>query len=93
MYLEFIFLAVLLLLDIFSVLPREEEEVSQGKEAGIGILGRKRWRMSYGEVHLDFQIKNSHCSKNVSSESGRLRKGREDDALESMVILSESQCA
>ena len=40
-------------------------------------IGRKRWGMSFGEVHLDFQIKNSHCSRNISTEAGRLGKGRE----------------
>lgn len=52
--------------------------------------GCKRWGTSNEELHLDFQIKNSHCSRNVSSEAGRQGKGREDGALESMVISSES---
>lgn len=43
-------------------------------------------------MHFDFQIKNSHCSRNVSSEAGRQEKEREDGALESMVISSESPC-
>lgn len=45
--------------------------------------------MSYGEVQLDFQIKNSHCSRNVSSEAGGLREGRVDDALESQPFLGK----
>lgn len=48
--------------------------------------------MSYGEVHLDLQMKNSPCSRNVSSEVGRLGKGREGDALKSVAISGESLC-
>lgn len=48
--------------------------------------------MSNGEVHLDFQIENSHVLEMSPVKLGGWERER-DDALQSTVIPTESQCA
>ena len=91
MYLEFIFLL------FFCCLPSLCCHVGGGGSesgawTGTGVSWIEEVRVSYGEGHLDLQMKNTPCSRNVSGEAGRLGRGREGDALKSVAISSESLC-